>query len=456
MGNNRLLAGFISILQLLLVFSDVSARTSAENVKWLAEPRFSSGMNFSEGMAVVTRDGRYGYINEKGEVVIDLKYDSALNFSEGAASVEINKKYGLINTKGEIIIEPQFEWIGGFSEGFASFKAGNLYGFIGRDGKILIKPQFENVKSFSEGYASVQIDGKWCRINRNGEFIHEPAGLATDPRDLGFDEKYGISFHDNRALVSRKSQYGFIDIYGKIAVPLKYYRASSFSEGYSSVQTYSKTGYINIKGKMEIDEQYSEGADFSEGLARVVIDYKSNKWGFINKTGKLEIDASRFDLIRWNIIDENRNFSEGLFPVRENGMWGYIDRKGKVVIEPQFESAKNFSEGFALVSKSGKYGYIKNPLIIKDTIDSFSHGGQQVGEIKSVTGNEILISGTDIGRKVFIGDKLCVSSNNELILLSSSFPMLTMIKCDIISGNRNMLKKGLKVYKYKKRKGDDR
>jgi len=30
---------------------------------------------------------------------------------------------------------------------------------------------------------------------------------------------------------------------------------------------------------------------------------------------------------------------EALFPIEENGRWGYIDRTGKVLIEPRFNSA---------------------------------------------------------------------------------------------------------------------
>ena len=34
-----------------------------------------------------------------------------------------------------------------------------------------------------------------------------------------------------------------------------------------------------------------------------------------------------------------------LFPVRSGGEYGYIDRTGKIVIDPQFEDAGFFSEG---------------------------------------------------------------------------------------------------------------
>ncbi len=47
-----------------------------------------------------------------------------------------------------------------------------------------------------------------------------------------------------------------------------------------------------------------------------------------------------------------------LFPVRQGGQWGYIDRSGAMVVEPQFEAAYPFSEARALVRQGGQYGYI--------------------------------------------------------------------------------------------------
>ena len=61
--------------------------------------------------------------------------------------------------------------------------------------------------------------------------------------------------------------------------------------------------------------------------------------------------------------------STGLFPIRQNGKRGYIDKTGKIVINPEFDDGGSFSEGLAWVNiggklnehggvKGGKYGYI--------------------------------------------------------------------------------------------------
>ena len=56
------------------------------------------------------KDGKYGYINNKGIVVVDYIYDDATEQNNyGYASVKKDGKWGSINQKGNIIVEPKYE-----------------------------------------------------------------------------------------------------------------------------------------------------------------------------------------------------------------------------------------------------------------------------------------------------------------------------------------------------------
>src|SRR4051812_22317164 len=46
-----------------------------------------------------------------------------------------------------------------------------------------------------------------------------------------------------------------------------------------------------------------------------------------------------------------------LLPVLVNGKWGFIDRAGKVVVEPQFDAYSYLEEGLMAVEVRGKWGY---------------------------------------------------------------------------------------------------
>ena len=47
----------------------------------------------------IVNDHKYGFINEFGKIVINPVFDSADYFSEGLAAVELNDKWGFINQK---------------------------------------------------------------------------------------------------------------------------------------------------------------------------------------------------------------------------------------------------------------------------------------------------------------------------------------------------------------------
>ena len=63
---------------------------------------FSPG--FTEDFAAVERNGKCGYVDKKGKVVIPLTYDGMYSFSEGLSAVKKNEKWGYINKKASCIL----------------------------------------------------------------------------------------------------------------------------------------------------------------------------------------------------------------------------------------------------------------------------------------------------------------------------------------------------------------
>jgi hypothetical protein len=74
------------------------------------------------------------------------------------------------------------------------------------------------------------------------------------------------------------------------------------------------------------------------------------KWGYIDKSGAFLVQPQYLDALP---------FSEGLAAVMVGVRWGFIDHSGKLVIAPQFMEAKEFSEGRAAVYVGDQgWGYI--------------------------------------------------------------------------------------------------
>ena len=61
-----------------------------------------------DGYAAVCRDGKWGYIDTEGELVIDYTYEDAESFQNGLAAVFTDGKWGYIDTEGNLIITPRF------------------------------------------------------------------------------------------------------------------------------------------------------------------------------------------------------------------------------------------------------------------------------------------------------------------------------------------------------------
>ncbi|MEJ2164742.1 MAG: WG repeat-containing protein, partial [Desulfobacterales bacterium] len=74
------------------------------------------------------------------------------------------------------------------------------------------------------------------------------------------------------------------------------------------------------------------------------------KWGYINKDGRLSIQPQ---------FEEALPFSEGLGQVKSGKHWGYIDQNGKIVIACKFEKSAPFSNGLAGIHIENRFGYIE-------------------------------------------------------------------------------------------------
>ncbi len=95
---------------------------------------FSPG--FLDNRAWVTKQGKYGFIDKTGTLVIPTQYDIVNGFSEGLAKVKINGKCGFINTTGDMVIPLSFTDAGSFESGIAWVKdETNRTLYIDRTGK---------------------------------------------------------------------------------------------------------------------------------------------------------------------------------------------------------------------------------------------------------------------------------------------------------------------------------
>lgn len=246
----------------------------------------------------IQQNGKYGYADKTGKVVVSPQFDEVRNFTNGMGMVKLNNKYGFVDRTGKLVIPLTFDDAQEFSEGLASVKVGNKWGYIDKTGKVVISPQYDDARHFSEGLGLVGLDSEPSTQNSSSEVS---------------------------AKTTRK--YGYIDRTGKVVIPINLDNAFTFSEGLVQVRNNEqpgvegsdKYGYMDKTGRIVIQRQFGCADPFSEGMARVSI---NNKHGYIDKTGKFVIPPQ---------FDSAASFSNGLAQVRLGDKTGYIDKTGKFV-----------------------------------------------------------------------------------------------------------------------------
>lgn len=149
------------------------------------------------------KDGKFGYINKGGEMIIPPQFERALGFVEGLGRVGIGDKQGYIDETGKFAIPLKFDEAHPFSEGLAGARIGERFGFIDKSGAFAVPPRYEQVEHFSEGIAAVRENGKWGYIDQAGDTIAEPQFNTCWP------------FNNGVAPVMGDRKCGYIDNTGK-------------------------------------------------------------------------------------------------------------------------------------------------------------------------------------------------------------------------------------------------
>ena len=231
------------------VLIDTQGRAVVKNgEEYIAIPAiYDKCRDFSEGLAAVKLNGKWGFIDIKGNEVVAPQYDNCLEFSEGLAAVKLNGKWGFINVDGEEVVSPSFcEVVQNFQGGCAIVKKDYFHSkgiLIDTQGRAVVKNGeeyiaipaiYDKCRDFSEGLAAVKLNGKWGFIDAKGNEIVTPQYDSVDNFKRGF------------ARVSLKMQYGVINNQGKNITPIIYDCIDEFNNGCAQAYKKGIIGFIRV------------------------------------------------------------------------------------------------------------------------------------------------------------------------------------------------------------------
>ncbi|MCA6362820.1 MAG: WG repeat-containing protein [Bacteroidetes bacterium] len=387
-------------------------------------------------------DGKYGYVDETGSFVIDPAYTNAWSYINGSAVVKKDNKYGLIDVDGREIVAPRWDSVIPFSVQCFITGSNGRFGFAAHGtGKEIIPAQYEQVYYYTADLCVVQKGRALGVVNAAGElvcpFVLQDLREMTGP--LGLVVKQDTSNAEDMLLAllqgGENKRFGLINTKGKLVLEPEYneiFTSESGSWYYPFLQDSSQKkiepahseeefafdehhpdamigtyGIVDSSGKLIAQPVYDQQPVYGDGMFRIS---RNGKYGFIDAQGK-EVVAPVYAYatpfrngcaaVTANgkniIIDKTGNtigtisvpasevFKASCERIRfraPDGRYGYCDKSGRVVVEPQFEAADDFVFNRAIVEQNGRYGlidrngkWVSEPqwLIIYSLGDGFFH-----------------------------------------------------------------------------------
>jgi len=266
--------------------------------------------------------GMYDF--EGNEILITIFKD--LGFpSEELCAAKLDDKWGYLNLKGETIIEYKYSFAGEFQNGVAP---------------VSDSPFFDIENQFNPGIGCIDKCGEIIiplKYTVNGDEVVRKGGYL----ELIIDGYYNLAlFSENGSRITPENAYSIGNSYSMglpniiendDLLPFKVYNdwdeTNEMAEDGLGINRFC--GYSNVKGEIIIEEKYKRCDLFSEGLALVV--NLNDEILFIDKSGEVIIETG--------IITETphaihcRGFKNGFVLIEYFGAFYVLQKNGDFILE---------------------------------------------------------------------------------------------------------------------------
>lgn len=191
----------------------------------------------------------YLYVTKNQSIFIDFKgrvitycicEESKSVFSCGLIGVKKNGKWGFIDMKGNSICPFEFHYVHDFERGFAIVTKNNRYGVIDTKGMLIISLIYDDCIILDDNLFAVKKNDQW--------------GVVDDKKNTIIPLNYNNIHQGGEGLIAVKKndKWGFVDYRGNIVIPYIYDYVGSFERGLAIVWHNEKSGVIDVKGNLKI------------------------------------------------------------------------------------------------------------------------------------------------------------------------------------------------------------
>ena len=392
-------------------------------------PQYTNAGTFSDGLAAVEKNGKWGYVDENNKTVISFRYDIAGIFNEG---------YAVVGTAVESWPETEYDWE--TDEAIDTGKTYTIYemSFVDKQGKetpFLCNNVYNDetgeleIGPMTYGTSDEVLSNQI--VFHNGYIVlpsaYEPGGYLFDTTgkavDLPLEENSWLypwqwPVNENIVILGEGAILGGSQHYLNLKTgQLFTLDTSSYIDAFAELRPFNqgvawagifawddttyeyvgKWGVVDTTGKFIIPPTYSGFyvndiyGDYEvfgvTGLA--MVENTAGKWGAVNKSGQTVIPFQ---------YDGLYPYSFGLAAFEQNGKWGFLDGDGNVAISAQYLQTTSFSgNGYAVVYDGSKASLIDskgNAIPGSDKLDPdtyFKYGEDGYSTVVLTPGEYVVI-----------------------------------------------------------------
>jgi hypothetical protein len=343
----------------------------------------------------VQKNDLYGYVDDQGAEVIPIVYDHLLDYHEGLVAGRKNGNWVYLNSKGDIVIDlkNRYTVCGNFHDGKAYVTTGEMLlseyvkgraytnsndiRYINRKGDEILHldhgelgyfMEYPNSDYFSEGLLKVTIPYLPNYANTLHGYVDTTGRWVIPPlfhTQYSFEENFSeglvvVGLHPYSQMKSEPLQrYGYVDYTGNWVIMPDFHEASSFKNGVAIVTKYSddlihggmtwEQFYIDKKGKRIFHDSIETSPELQGKALGIYSESVNNKYYYAlaDTLGNL---LTPLDM---------ENIMQGdLWGFKRDGLYGFMNDLGEVVIGPQYYNVNGFKQGLCSVNTAyadGKY-----------------------------------------------------------------------------------------------------
>ena len=355
---------------------------------------YEDNLNDEDNLYVCRTDRGYGFVSTSSGEILSTTYSDLTDEGGERWSVRRNGKMGIVKVgeangsfRVETIVPCEYDQVQTINDDEYYFVTnGPLHGLLRWDGKTIIACVYNDIDlNKFEGLFSVKRNGQKGLMSRAGEELVPCAFDDCGVIDEHFlwtrkDNTYGIYSSVGEKLQPCKFSSFFI-------YEGKKKKEVSLSDFAQLDQRKHPDLYAVVSGKVgTLDSEnfttklpcaYDYLSDFATRMKitngvlteqRLAVCRLNGKYGIVNSEGK-QIQPMGFDELRKDVSDPSSKelpdmSSAHYLHVRIGDKWGILTANGEQLAEVKFDSVGVFHDGLAVVKAAERYGYIDRRGVI--------------------------------------------------------------------------------------------